>query len=214
MRCKCTPSPVISQSNHVVEFISMSKEAPQYLILHGCPPTEAMVAPKENRWMDWLAGQLNERGLSAVAIDLPKPWEPQYLDWKKEFEKYPVDTESVLIGHSCGAAFLVRWLLEKGTVVKKLILVAPAKVPETPDDTRQDLYHFDLPDEVPHIAKEVVLFTSNDFPHHLQSLALYIKALNPRVIKLEGKGHFLFFQMQTNEFPELLEEVLSDSSNP
>jgi len=49
-----------------------------------------------------------------------------------------------------------------------LILVAPAKVPETEDDTRKDLYNFELPSEVPHIAGEVVLFTSNDFPHHLQ----------------------------------------------
>jgi uncharacterized protein len=187
----------------------MSANTPQYIILHGCPPTEAMVTPKEKRWMNWLADKLNEKGLSAIAPDLPTSWKPKYLEWKKEFEKYPVNAESILIGHSCGAAFLVRWLLETGVVVKKLILVAPAKVPETPDDTRRDLYHFDLPDTVPHIAGEVVLFTSNDFPHHLKSLELYTKALSPRVIKLENKGHFLFFQMGTNEFPELLEEALA-----
>lgn len=186
----------------------------QYLVLHGCPPTEAMVTPKEKRWMNWLADKLNAKGLSALAPDLPVSWKPTYSDWKKAFEQYSVDENSILIGHSCGGAFLVRWLLETGLVVKKLILVAPAKIPETPDDSRRDLYDFELPREIPHLANEVVLFTSNDFPHHLQSLELYTRALNPRVIKLENKGHFLFFQMGTNEFPELLDEVLRDLQEP
>lgn len=190
----------------------MIAKTPKYLILHGCPPSEEMVTPKEKRWMNWLANELNKRGLSAAAIDLPKAWEPKYEDWKIEFEKYPINDDSVLIGHSCGAAFLVRWLLETGATVRKLILIAPAKVPESPDDTRQDLYKFELPTEIPNLAEEVVLFTSNDFPHHLQSLALYTQALRPRVIELEDKGHFLFFQMGTNEFPELLQEVLKDGS--
>lgn len=191
----------------------MSVEIPQYIILHGCPPTEELVTPKEKRWMNWLADELNKRNLLAITPELPVSWEPKYSEWKKEFEKYSVNEETVLIGHSCGAAFLVRWLLETGKVVKKLILVAPAKVPESEQDTRKDLYNFDLPGEVPHIADEVVLFTSNDLPHHLQSLALYTKALNPRIIYTEGKVHFLFFQMGTNEFPELLEECIAVNSH-
>lgn len=187
----------------------MSKEYFQYIILHGCPPSEEMVTPKEKRWMNWLADKLNEVGLTAVAPEMPTSWKPKYEAWKKEFEQYPVSRKSVLIGHSCGAAFMVRWLMETGIRVKKLILVAPAKVPESAEDKRQDLYNFDLPTDVPPIADEIVLFTSNDLPHHLQSLALYTKALNPRVIKVENKVHFLFFQMGTNEFPELLDEALA-----
>lgn len=33
-------------------------------------------------------------------------------------------------------------------------------------------------------------------------------ALKPKVIKLENKGHFLIFTMGTNQFPELLTEVV------
>jgi predicted alpha/beta hydrolase family esterase len=119
-----------------------------------------------------------------------------------------VTETTVIIAHSCGAAFIIRWLLETGKKIQKLILVAPAKVPETDDDTRKDLYDFDLPSDAPRIADEIVAFISNDFPHHMRAFELYEKALSPRVIQLEGKGHFLFFQMKTNEFPELLEEVL------
>lgn len=45
----------------------------QCLILHGCPPSKTMVTPKENRWMNWLADQLNKRGISALALDMPIP---------------------------------------------------------------------------------------------------------------------------------------------
>jgi predicted alpha/beta hydrolase family esterase len=179
------------------------------LILHGCPPSKDNVLPKEKRWMFWLAGKLREQGWNAVAPEMPDSWEPRYVDWKKVFGKYSVTSDTLLVGHSCGAAFLVQWLLATGIKVKKLILVAPAKVPETVDDKRQDLYNFDLPADASQIAEEIVIFTSNDFPHHLLSLEMYKKSLRPRkVIRLENKGHFLIYTMGTVEFPELLAEIL------
>jgi hypothetical protein len=180
----------------------------KYIILHGCPPSEALVTPKEKRWMNWLEKELQNRSLNALAPDMPISWKPKYVEWKQEFEKYPVTEDTMFIGHSCGAAFMVRWLLETNKHVKKLILVAPAKVPEGDNDPRRDLYDFDFPRDAAKIADEIVVFTSNDAPHHLQSLEMYKNALHPRVERLENKQHFLFFQTGTNEFPELLNEVL------
>jgi len=177
------------------------------IIIHGCPPNEQTVTPKGNRWMNWLERKLKEKGFNAVAPDFPTSWNPKYVEWKKVFKQYPVTKNTLLVGHSCGAAFLVRWLLETQKKVKKLILVAPAKVPETESDTRKDLYDFQLPPDATHIADEIVVFTSNDFPHHLKSLEMYKISLKPHVIKLENKFHFLYFQMKTNEFPELLYEI-------
>lgn len=177
------------------------------LILHGCPADSEHIIPKEQRWMNWLADKLGELGYDAHALDMPTPWAPQYEEWKAELEKYPVNEETLLVGHSCGAAFLVRWLLETKKRVKRLILVAPAKVPEKVPDLRNVLYEFELSKSTVPIADEIVLFTSNDFPHHLESRQLYIDALDPKVIELPNKGHFLIFTMHTNEFPELLEEA-------
>lgn len=186
----------------------MRKKYDIIVILHGCPPSEQMITPKENRWMNWLEEKLREKGLKAVAPDMPTSWNPKYKEWKKEFEKYPVTKKTMFVGHSCGGAFVVRWLLETKKKVKKLILVAPAKIPEGDSDIRKDLYNFELPIDGSKIADEIVLFISNDFPHNFKSQKLYFESLNPRVIKLENKFHFLFSQMKTNEFPELLEEVL------
>lgn len=182
------------------------------IILHGCPPNEQTVTPRSNRWMNWLEQELVHKGYDAVAPDFPTSWKPKYIEWKKIFEKYPISHKTLLVGHSCGGAFLVRYLLETNTKVKKLVLVAPAKVPETDEDTRKDLYNFDLPINASHIADEIVVFTSNDFPHHLKSLEIYRASLKPRIVKLENKFHFLFFQMKTNEFPELLEEIVNKKS--
>lgn len=180
------------------------------IILHGCPPTEDKVPPKSQKWMNWLEGKLTEKGFNTVAPDMPTPWQPKYDEWKKTFEKYQVTENSMLVGHSCGGAFLVRWLLENNKKVKKLILVAPAKIPETPDDKRQNLYDFDLPKDSSKIAKEIVIFISNDLPHNLKSFEIYKKSLKPKIIKLDNKVHFLFFQTKTNEFPELLEEIINN----
>jgi uncharacterized protein len=179
------------------------------IILHGCPPNETTVTPLSNRWMNWIAEKLVDAGYDAVAPELPTAWEPVYEEWKKVFEQYSITENTLLVAHSCGAAFLVRWLQEKQMTINKLILVAPAKVPETPDDKRQVLYQFDLTPKTAKVAKEVVIFSSNDFPHHLKSLEMYKKAFpNAKVVTLENKGHFLFFQTNTNEFPELLDEIL------
>lgn len=180
----------------------------KYIIIHGCPPSENNIIPKSQRWMNWIGKELIKRGLNAFAPDMPTPWNPKYEGWKREFEKYSPNENTLLIGHSCGAAFLVRWLLESKIKVRKLILVAPAKVPEGPTDKRKALYDFELRPESKKIAGEIVIFTSNDFEHHLKSLEFYKKYLNPRVIKLKNKVHFLIYTMGTNEFPELLDEIL------
>lgn len=195
--------------NYLHMHMTVKNSFDNIIILHGCPPTEDKVPPKSQKWMNWLEERLKEKGFNAVAPDMPTPWKPKYEEWKKEFEKHQVTENTLLIGHSCGGAFLVRWLLEKNRQVKKLVLVAPAKVPETSTDARQNLYDFKLPPNSSKIAKEIVIFISNDLPHNLKSFEIYKNALSPKVIKLENRIHFLFFQTKTNEFPELLDQIIN-----
>jgi predicted alpha/beta hydrolase family esterase len=179
-------------------------------ILHGCFLDEGSVPPQDQMWEHWVTSELVARGYDAVALKMPTPWIPIYTEWKKAFEKYPLSADSVLVGHSCGCAFLVRYLSETKQTVKKLILVAPAKIAADGDATRDDLYGFDLPDDGSGIASEIVIFTSNDRPRHLAALKLYADALHPRILTLENKGHFLYNYMKTNAFPELLNEILGE----
>lgn len=178
-----------------------------YIIIHGCPQNEADLIPSNKHWTGWLEQKLRDKGLNAFAPEMPVSWEPDYQRWKETFENYKITEKSLLIGHSCAGAFLVRWLLETNNKVKKLILVAPAKT-SIKEERKKEFYNFDLPKDAQKIADEIVIFISNDHESMLQSLELYKEALKPKVIKLENKKHFVPFQMGTNEFPELLEEVL------
>ncbi|MBI2442610.1 MAG: class I tRNA ligase family protein, partial [Candidatus Levybacteria bacterium] len=178
------------------------------IIVHGCPQSEADLIPKENRWMNWLEKELVARGGKAVALEMPKPWEPKYSEWKKALEKQNITKDTILIGHSCGAAFLIRWLLETKRKVKKLILVAPAKLPDPNGDKRIELYNFELPKKVAKVANETAIFISNDDQRHLDSARLYANALGARIVELKDKKHFVYRQTGFYEFPELLEEVL------
>jgi len=104
------------------------------IIIHGCPSNkEKAMSPEERtynkHWIPWTKKQLISKGIETETPLMPEPWEPKYELFKKEFEKYNVNENTILIGHSCGCAFLVRWLGETKQRINKLILVAPWKIP-------------------------------------------------------------------------------------
>lgn len=140
---------------------------------------------------------------------MPTPWQPVYRDWKREIEKLPVTENTILIGHSCAAAFLTKWLGETKRSVKKLIFVGGARIAKKQDYRKDDLYLGEISSDIKNKVKDVVLFISNDNPRHIRSTNIYAKELNGRIIRLKNRGHFTFKDMGTNEFPELLAEVLS-----
>lgn len=83
------------------------------IIVHGCPSDiERSMDPKtrtyDKHWIPWLKKELTSRGIKTETPLMPKPWHPDYKAFKKKFEKCEVTDNSVLIGHSCGCAFLVR----------------------------------------------------------------------------------------------------------
>jgi pimeloyl-ACP methyl ester carboxylesterase len=99
------------------------------VIVHGWPyyydlgkgPT-----PAEDIWIPGTAKYLRERGLVVWVPDMPNPFRPNYRDWKDVFEQFFVDERTVVVGHSCGAGFLLHYFSEPGaSKVKKIILVAP-----------------------------------------------------------------------------------------
>ncbi len=186
------------------------------VIVHGCPGKKEDGINIQNRtekqhWIQWMRSELETSGFRVHAPSMPEPWQPIYDVWKKEFEKMPVDENTVLVGHSCGAAFLVRWLGETQRKVKKLILVAGAKIPgDNSSQFIREFYDFEIDKNIRRNLEEVVIFVSdNEEERHRRSARLYSDGLGARVIEMQGKGHFMFQDMGTYEFPELFEEILS-----
>jgi uncharacterized protein len=100
------------------------------IIRHGKPSYEEycnprIPSPSNNHWLPWLQKQLLLNGFLAQTPELPAPYAPVYQDWCLAFEQFRIDEDTALIGHSCGAGFLLRWLSENKVTVGKVALVAP-----------------------------------------------------------------------------------------
>ena len=181
------------------------------VMVHGCPYSKETAGDPETRtydkhWMPWTKKQLEEKGLTVATPLMPEPWNPDYDRFKGEFEKIEVGENTVLIGHSCGCAFLVRWLGETGRKVKKLILVAPWKIPNA--ERKKDFYEYTINSAVKDNVGEIVMFTADDEEEDgKKSLEMYNEVLDANVIELKGHGHYVLDAMGTSEFPELLEVI-------
>lgn len=184
------------------------------LIVHGCPSNrEGAVDPKtrtyDKHWLPWTKEQLIANAVETQIALMPTPWQPDYKKFKQEFEKYPVNENTILIGHSCGCAFLVRWLGETKRKIFKLILVAPWKIPDEDDEFRKEFYTYPIDETIKSRVEKIIMFTADDEEADgKKSLAIFQEALGGETIDLKSHGHYTLDDMKTEEFPELLKKIL------
>ncbi|TSC83800.1 MAG: hypothetical protein G01um101416_1172 [Microgenomates group bacterium Gr01-1014_16] len=184
------------------------------VVIHGCPSNvEKAMSPErrtyDKHWIPWIKKELTARGIKTETPLMPTPWEPDYEKFKKEFEKQKVTESTILIGHSCGSAFLVRWLGETKRKIFKLILVAPWKIPDKDDKFRKAFYVYLVDETIKSRVEEIFMFTADDEEvDGKESLKIFHQSLGGEVIELKGRGHYTVGGMGTVEFPELLEVVL------
>jgi predicted alpha/beta hydrolase family esterase len=181
------------------------------IIIHGCPDAEESASrANENHWMPWVKKELDALQVSTEVPLMPEPWEPVYEKYKLSFEKYEVDENTVLVGHSCGCSFLVRWLADSKQKIAKLILVAPWKIAQDASLIDKTFYEFSFDQTINDRVGEIVYFTSdNEYEDGKQGLKMFSTALGGRIINLPNHGHYTLSHMNTVEFPELVAEVVS-----
>ena len=191
------------------------------ILVPGRPDRDEYYDPKyptnsNSHWFPWLSKQLQINDVFAVAIEPPRPYAPRYDLWKREFERFDITPETVLVGHSCGGGFLVRWLSEhRERKVGKVVLVAPWLNPDNdPDSDTADFFDFEIDRELVGRTAGLTIFNSdNDFSSIHQSVQIIrdsVDGVNYR--EFHNYGHFCYGDMNTVEFPELLEECLSQLS--
>ena len=182
-------------------------------IIHGGPLTDVPEDPHNLHtlyWQPWTKEELSKQNIATFIPAMPNPWHPKYSEYKEVMDTLPVSEESVLVGHSRGVAFLLRWLGETGQKVDKLILVAPNLRTESDDPELQSFYNFQIDTKLKELVSERIVFTSeNDDLENMESAKLIADLLDCKVVNLPKYGHFITQEMGTDEFPELLEEILS-----
>ncbi len=180
------------------------------IIIHGMPSREEYEATPlqtKKHWIPWIQQQLDLKGILAQAPEMPEPYEPNYEQWKLVFEQFHIDEETVLIGHSCGGGFLVRWLSEHAVKVGQVILVAPWI--DTEKELSTGFFDFDIDPNLGAKTKEeiVMLYSTDDDEVILKSVDKIKQSIKDiSVREFSDKGHFTIVD-GVSEFPELLEEI-------
>lgn len=206
----------IGKSDGVEIDFEIENKISNVIIVHGSPREDKTkekdyIKDSEKGWLGWIKNELKKRDINCKNPQMPTPWSPKYSEWKKEFEKIKLNESSVLIGHSAGGAFLVRYLDETNQKIKKLILVSPGKTGLQSRDNMLDLYGNKTHERVKELVSEkIVIYTAeDDYEPRIRGAREYGKEFNTKVTKFKkGYGHFTSQTLAGKEFPKLLNEIL------
>lgn len=185
------------------------------IILHGGPDKEEYYnseAPSTSNahWIPWLQGQLLKHDIPTATPEIPWSFDRNWKVWNKEVERFDIGPETILVGHSTGAGFFVKYLsIHKNLKVDKVILVAPWLDPDR-EFTKNFFDDFEIDPNFVSRTKGVMMFYSdNDQKSVLKTVqALKDKVKNIKFKEFHGLGHFCFEDLKSTKFPELLEVVL------
>lgn len=183
------------------------------IIIHGMPSKEEYFAtsrvksPSNNHWFPWIQLQLIQKGILAQTPEMPLPYEPEYNAWKKVFEQFSINEETILIGHSCGGGFIVRWLSESNTKVGQVILVAPWL--DTEKYLATGMFDFSIDQNIASKANGITVMYSTDDEDYITDSVNLLKEKTKDIYFQEftNKGHFCLDDLGGEEFPELLENI-------
>lgn len=189
----------------------------QAIIIHGTPSKEEyfsseLPSASNSHWLPWLQKQLLIRNIAAYTPEIPESYQPKYSLWNQQLERYRLDRDTALIGHSCGAGFLLRWLSENTDIcIDKLVLAAPWMDPKQRKTT--DFFQFKLDSDLIDRTSGVhVLYSTDDDQEILDSTAAICSQLPAAVIhQFENKGHFTETDLNSKQFPELLTLLTEDN---
>lgn len=168
-------------------------------------------SPSNDHWMPWLQRKLLLNGIEAQTPEMPGFYEPNYEKWKEMLDRFTPDQDTILVGHSCGGGFLIRWLTENNHKVGHVVLVAPWLDPEKIIDP--NFFDFTIDKNISAKTKKLtVMYSTDDHPEILTTIdTLKGKLEDVKFMEFEDKGHFVLNSLKTEEFPELFEELVNNS---
>lgn len=183
------------------------------IIIHGtCNESEYFSdnypSLSNSHWLPWLQKQLLINNIFTQTPEMPAAYSPDYDKWRQEFERYEVNENTSLVGHSCGGGFLLRWLSENKVKIKKLILVAPWLDPKRSKTT--SFFDFQIDLNLKNRVSAIHLFISQDDEEEiLESLDIIKNSISGVIYhEFSDYGHFCLSDMKTDRFPELLNVII------
>lgn len=175
------------------------------VILHGTKGSP------EGNWFPWLKQELEAKGCKVYVPRLPTPEGQSVRNWCKALDEQAprFDGDTILIGHSCGAAYLLHILEVLNEPVAQSVFVSGFT--EKLGNEEYDLlnatfveHDFDWK-KIKSNAWKITLFHGSDDPYvPLACAEKLAKSLGAALTVIENGGH-LNAGSGYSEFPEILE---------
>lgn len=183
------------------------------LIIHGSGNNST------GNWLPWLKDKLEERGYRVWVPDMPNSDYPDVDEWKDYIfanKKWEFNEDSITIGHSAGATFILYLLqnLAKNIKINKAILVAGCVTFGKDDEENKVkkglLRHPFNWEKIKESAKKFYFIHSDNdrYECDIKQGEIMQNHLGGELINIPGEDHF---NLETNpkykEFPELLKYI-------
>lgn len=181
------------------------------VILHGVCDAEEyfeMDFPSSSNahWLPWLQQKFLRAGVLCQTLEMPTPYAPVYEAWAKTFEQLRTDELEIVVAHSAGCGFILKWLTAHPEVsLKGLILVAPW---QDPYRNEGDFLKGDLdPDLMTRVGELHLLFSDDEDVKGVPETKDALLKQYPGIIyhPFTDHGHFCAGDMGTTKFPKLWE---------
>jgi len=162
---------------------------------------------RKTKWSDSLNIGLGNK-FDVLLPKMPNPSNAKYNEWKIIFNKISklLEKNVILIGHSLGAIFLIKYLSEN-KFPKKILATLLISPPYDDDGMEESLGDFILPKSLNKLNNQggkIFIYQSKDDPvvpySHLEK---YKKALPNAIIReFKNREHF-----NQPKFPELIKDI-------
>jgi len=180
----------------------------KFLILHGTD------ASPESNWFMWLKGVLIGKGHQVWLPQLPNSDTPDskaYTKFLLSNDKFIIDEDTIIIGHSSGAVEIFNLLqnLPNEAVIKAAILVSAFK-DDLGWDSLSGLFQEPIDfEKVKTKSKRFIFIHSDNDPYIPIEQAKYLQEqVSGDLVVFEDQGHFnLETGPEYNHFPELIDII-------
>jgi predicted alpha/beta hydrolase family esterase len=194
----------------------------QVIMIHGLPDEEEFFdplreSPSNCHWFPWIQRELSKKEVLSQSLEMPHPYNPDYRDHAAVLDQMVISPETILVGHSCGGGFLIKYFSQHPEKKpKKIILVAPWIDPENylkELNPQSDFFDFTIDAHLTERTEVICFCSTDDEEYIIESVEKIHQALPKMIIhQFHDKRHFCESDLKTKAFPELLEEILKDTA--
>ncbi len=174
-----------------------------YFVIHALGNNE------NDYWYKFIKQNVEGNGYKCFVPTMPPIEEMSYKSWAKCFDKYKkfINEESVFVGHSTGAIFIVKYLMENNIKIDKFISVVGFNKENTHsinplwDNINKSFFVENL-EHFQKFANERISFYSPTDVYDFKLLDEFASRINANKQIIEKAGHFT--KGYENKFEEIL----------